>query len=91
MLPSEMSDSIPKSVLRYVWSIKVLKAGLGMTDENQVRQWFHENPDALNEFKRMTRRLESGIQGLQEDCIRGLSEIRAVRSVRGGNVNMIEE
>src|SRR3954468_17256862 len=75
MLPSEMENQgVPKSVLRYVWNVTVLRAGLGATSENQVREFFHNNPNLLPEFERMNQQLRVSIMAIQEDCKRGLRE-----------------
>jgi hypothetical protein len=78
-----MTDRLPKSVLRYVWSIRVLKAGLGMTNENQVREFFHDNPHMLEPFERMNRNLEMGVVNLQNICI---SELQAYMTKRNNPV-----
>ncbi|KAJ3311546.1 hypothetical protein HDV04_003924 [Boothiomyces sp. JEL0838] len=72
MLPSEVNNEIPKSVLRYIWSTKVLKAGLGVQSEAEVRDWFHRNPHILNEFEKLNHQLLLGIKELQQTAIRGL-------------------
>lgn len=72
MIPSEVDSVIPKSVLRYVWSIKVLKAGLGFQSEQQVRAWFHNNPAILAEFDSLNEQLINGVRELQERAISGL-------------------
>jgi hypothetical protein len=72
MLPSEMETDIPKSVLRYIWSIKVLKAGLGVQSESEVREWFHQNPNVLIEFEKLNQRILLGIKELQQTAIQGL-------------------
>lgn len=80
MLPSETSDRVPKSVLRYLWSVKVLKAGLGMTDENQVRAFFHEHPYLLNTFEQLNRHFEFKVNAMQRECIVALQAFMAQRN-----------
>lgn len=75
MLPHETSSDIPKTVLRYIWSIKVLKAGLsnetGQTEE-QVRLFFDRNPHLHSEFAAMNNELIAKISELQQRAIAGL-------------------
>lgn len=75
MLPTEKETVLPKSVLRYVWSVKVLKAGLGVQTENEVRQWFYENPLVLNEFETLNRELAHMIRNMQQQAVDGLRDI----------------
>jgi hypothetical protein len=74
MLPQDMKDGVPKSVLRYVWNLKVLKSGLSLSDEQQVRDWFHLHPFMLERFQKANRVLEKGIHDLQQECIQMLQE-----------------
>jgi hypothetical protein len=72
MLPHEMPDRVPRAITKSVWSITVLKAGLGMTGEPEVRAFFHDNPHMLEPFGRMNRHLEKCINELQNICINEL-------------------
>lgn len=72
MLPSERSSQLPKSVLRSVWTTTVLKAGLGVQTELEVRDYFHNNPYILLEFDKLNLKLLEGIQELQLIAINGL-------------------
>lgn len=75
MIPSETSDPIPRSVLRYLWNIKVLKAGLGVMNEEDVRKWFFEHPDVLQEFAGLNREFERKVVELQNRAIGGLQAL----------------
>lgn len=80
MIPSEASDRIPRSVLRYLWSITVLKAGLAKTSEEDVRKWFFENPDVLQEFEFLNREFKQKVEELQNRAISGL-QVLSQRSI----------
>jgi len=75
MIPSETSDPIPRSVLRYLWNITVLKAGLGVMNEEDVRKWFFENPDVLQEFAVLNREFQRKVVELQNRAIGGLQAL----------------
>jgi len=82
-LPSDQTDPVPKSVLRYLWSITVLKAGLGLTCEDDVREWFVNNPSVLNEFYNVNRQFEGLVKNLQQECI---SHLRTLNEHRIGGL-----
>jgi hypothetical protein len=76
MIPSEMSDpKIPLTVLRYLWSTKVLKAGLGVMNEQDVRKWFYENPDVLREFAVLNQEFQQKVEELQIQARNGLQAL----------------
>ena len=77
MLPSEAPESIlPKSVLRYVYPIKVLKAGLGVTSELEVREWFHDNPQFRLAFSICDAEIRDFILQKQHEVIEGLKVLK---------------
>lgn len=78
-LPSDQTDTVPKSVLRYLWNITVLKAGLGLACEDDVREWFVNNPVVLNEFSAVNRQFEELVNNLQQQCIGRLRELNPPR------------
>lgn len=77
MLPSEAPESVlPKSVLRYLYPIKVLKAGLGATSELEVREWFHDNPQYRISFSICDSEIRDFILQKQHEVIEGLKVLK---------------
>jgi len=73
MFPNTKEEErLPKYILKYVWSPKVLKAGLGVTTDREVEKWFAENPQVEAEFALMRRQLANGIKEIQNRTINGL-------------------
>lgn len=65
MLPTELKTTVPKSVLRHVWSVSYLKGIFGMKNENEIREMFDENPEYLEIFKTLNDKLKSTFDDLQ--------------------------
>jgi hypothetical protein len=43
-----------------------------MQSENEVRAWFHDNPEILSHFHVMNRRFENFVNEMQDEVITGL-------------------
>lgn len=77
MLPHE-SPEIPKSVLRWLWNVKLLKSALGVQTEDEVRLWMINHPDIYAEFDIMNTIFCDTVRNLQKHVHNGLQQ-RVVR------------
>lgn len=73
MLP-HTSYSVPKTVLRWLWNVKLLKAALGVSTEDEVRDWFYIHQHVLNEFNQLNEQFVIQVRQLQTQALRGLQE-----------------
>lgn len=65
-LPKESPISdINKSILRTIWSNKLIVKALDVKNETEARMWFSFNSDAHEYFERLNRELENKIEELQ--------------------------
>lgn len=71
---SEFSD-LNKSIMRTVWSNKLIVSALGLRNENEAREWFRLHPDVHHQFESMNQELQVKINELQERAKNGLQEI----------------
>ncbi len=77
-LPKEAENSIiGKSILRTLWSNKVIVNSLGLRNENEAREWFRNNPHVHEAFENMNKELELKILELQKRATCGLQNIVA--------------
>ena len=75
-LPKEVEDSkLNKSVLRAVWTNKVIVGALGVKNENEAREWFRLHPEVYQHFYLMECELQDKITELQERAYNGLREM----------------
>jgi len=75
-LPKESENSLlNKSVLRAVWTNKVVVNAIGVGNENEAREWFRLHPEIHQEFYNMECELVTKITELQERAYNGLREI----------------
>ena len=75
VLPKEMETHLPKSILRTLWSNKVIVEGLGLRNELEAREWFRLHPEVHYEFELMNNELQLKILELQNKAKRGLQEL----------------
>jgi hypothetical protein len=65
-LPKENDDSIlSKSILRTIWSNKLVVSAYGLRNENETREWFRVHPDIHLQFELMNQELQQKIEELQ--------------------------
>jgi hypothetical protein len=75
-LPKEAEDSLlNKTVLRAVWTNKVVVNAIGVNNENEAREWFRLHPHVHQEFVMMEQELHLKITELQQRAYNGLRSI----------------
>lgn len=75
MLPKERASYLNKTVLRAVWTNKIMQQALGVQNEHEAREWFRLHPDVHVHFETMNFELHQKISELQDKAIAGLQEI----------------
>jgi hypothetical protein len=75
-LPKESENTVlNKTVLRSVWSNKVIVGALGVRNEKEAREWFMRHPHVHEEFEKMNCELQEKILELQKRAHNGLQQI----------------
>jgi hypothetical protein len=75
-LPKENELSVlPQSILRYLWSNKVINPAIGVRSEKDAREWFRQRPHLLQEFVKREIKLQACIEELQKEVSLGLCQV----------------
>ena len=91
-LPKESPNSdINKSILRTIWSNKLIVKALDVKNETEARMWFSVNGYPHEYFERLNRELENKIEELQDKAkiyLRSKVTLQKQREKRQGDTSL---
>ena len=65
------------TVLRAVWTNKLIVGALGLQNELEAREWFRINPHMHDAFDELNHQLQAKINEIQNVAYRGLIQARS--------------
>lgn len=67
-LPFEQDSAVPKTVLKSIWRIGMIKRVLGVKDEAEARNWFAKNPHTDKILAHFTTKIEEAFDTMRTEA-----------------------